>query len=322
MGKHELMRRVHGALRNAFLRGAQTGIVANERTPHIKRALKLQALSQGKEPAYFYRDLIFTEQTFRSYWAAGKRFACWLWIHFQIDDLRTVSRDQIRQFIAHGIQCGWSRRTAKLHAAALAKIGACIDRYHKWAEPANKMAARAPRKRAGVPTITREEFQSALRLLAQWGAPPGRLLAARLAFECGLRLIEVTRRWSWTDRAGRPTVGPDRISVLRGKGGRPRVLPVPPDLVRDLASYRAECGDDKLDTYDAHRYWWRKACIAAGVTPRTHARRHAFARDTFNREIACGRTKEEAFVAVRTRLGHGPRRKDITRTYVGSSKST
>jgi len=82
--------------------------------------------------------------------------------------------------------------------------------------------------------LTAEECQALLRSAEELGALPYTIVSVLLG--TGLRINEL-RHLRWADVHG------DFLAVVEGKGGRERVIPLPPPTVAALRAWRQHCAD-------------------------------------------------------------------------------
>ena len=191
----------------------------------------------------------------------------------------------------------------------------CPGRRQRWLSLRDELPGRrAPGNRAWPP-------EDVNRLVAHVAARDSELgLILRVLDATGLRVGEVVRHpthWHHALHAGQ--VRDDHLWVI-GKGGKERVVSLPPALARELAA-RAAGREPSALLFDAtsRRLYHRvgRVCAELGIRrDGPHALRYSYAQRERERLLAQGLEPAEADRLVSERLGHARRR--ITRLYTAT----
>jgi integrase len=136
-------------------------------------------------------------------------------------------------------------------------------------------------------------------------------LPADIAYHCGLRENEIAGlKKSNLDPA-------NQVLNIRGKGGKPRTVPIPPVLVQQLISMHTVnyFFTPSASWCSNFRNTVQKACIAMGIDGSgVHRLRSTYAQLQYTRFRSEGLTNEEARLRVSHLLGH--ERPGVTNIYV------
>jgi len=299
-----------------------------------KRDLKLRGIREAQDANLHLRALIFTGSTKRAVEETLKAFVEFAHERFGARRLENIGKREFKAFIEDGIARGLAASTLEARCSHLSKYGALTGQSASYFALAAKYARRVRGMvRSGdLPDLKRftpspDVAQRAIEILRAWdeshrartGQPRGYHLAARLQVTIGGRSVSVTERLTRNSLKGA-----DLIEVI-GKGGRPVLAPVPPDLYRAVAELLERTGVP-LANRDGYRMAWRRAVQAArGKATGTHGLRRRAARgfysDAYAARIALGMSSEEARREARKeavgRLGHSRDRTDQAICYLG-----
>lgn len=211
-----------------------------------------------------------------------------------LNGLGTVTQSEMRAYLGHARGIGLSARSTRRRLSA-------VRSFHRWLGDAEGIdspavfALRAPKAPARLPRpLTETAARAVIQDAASADAPDW--IAARdvavltLLWACGLRMAEaLSLRWGDAPL-------PETL-IIRGKGGKERIVPVLPVARRAVEEYRALCphpvgredalfrgargGDlDGRLVRGAMQAARARLGLPAGATP--HALRHSFATHLLN----------------------------------------
>jgi len=299
-----------------------------------KRVIKLSGIRDARDPNLHLRNLIFTGATKRAIEETLKSFIEFAHERFGAQRLEDIGKREFKAFIEDGIARGLAASTLEAQVSHLVKLGCLTGKaqsaialgrklHHEIQELQDKGTLSGPERS----TPSRQTAERALDILRGWderhqartGRPRAYHLAARLQLETSARSVSVTERLT-----------PDRLKGVNliewiGKGGRPILTSVPPDLYAAVAEHLERTGGPLADR-DGYRMAWRRAIeVAGGKATGTHGLRRRAAKNVFSetyRQLVCaGMSPAEARRQARAeaveRLGHSRDRLDQAACYLG-----
>jgi len=299
-----------------------------------KRQLKLRGIREAGDPNLHFRPLIFTGATKRAIEETLKSFVKFAHERFGAQRLEEIGKREFRAFIEEGIARGLAASTLETRCSHLVKFGCLTGQAQSGIALGRKLQCRIREMKkeashSGPERLTpsRETAERAIEILRAWdarheartGRPRAYHLVARLQLATSARSVSVTERLT-QDCLKRANF----IQCI-GKGGRPVLAPVPPDLYAAVSEYLHRTGEPLADR-DGYRMAWRRAVQAGrGKATGTHGLRRQAARrfysDAYARMTANGMSPEEARRQARAeaveRLGHSRDRTDQASCYLG-----
>ncbi len=334
MGLSEMKQAMHDRLWNAH----QRWLAMREAGSATKRELKLRGLREHGDANRYIRNLIFAGSTKRSVEETVKSFIEFAHEKFGVERLEDLGRREFNAFIEDGVARGLAASTLETRCSHLAKAGALLGRTASfatlsrcWARRIRAMAKTGELRPPERATPSLEIVERAVAILrdrdqhhvARTGEPRAYHLAARL------QLVTAGRSVSATDRITLDALKDGSLIEIVGKGGKPLLLEISPDLHAALRQHLAARPVPLADR-DAYRAAWRRAVRDAGghVTGTHGLRRRStqdFYRDEYARQLAAGASPEQARKAVTERaverLGHSRDRSDQAACYLGAASA-
>lgn len=299
-----------------------------------KRELKLRGIREAGDPNLHLRNLIFTGATKRTIEETLKSFVEFAHERFGAQRLQDIGKREYKAFIEDGIARGLAASTLEARCSHLVKFGCLTGQAHSAIALGRKLQRRIRElKEVGALrgperlTPSAESAERAIQILRGWderheartGRPRAYHLAARLQLETSARSV------SATERLTRDCLKGANLIELIGKGGRPVLALIPPNLYAVVAGYLERAGGPLADR-DGYRMAWRRAVqTARGKATGTHGLRRQAARgfysEAYAKITADGISPEEARRQARgeavERLGHSRDRADQAACYLG-----
>ena len=193
----------------------------------LRRRAALEGLSDNTVTAYQSDVLGFLAFQTRHHGA-----------HLGLGPLAAVSQGDLRAWMAH-------ERGRGLSARSLARALSAVKGFYRWLaerdwlEPSAVLAARSPRFQRKLPRpLSTDGARAVLETVelqhpTQWIAQRD-VAVVTLLYGCGLRISEAL------SLRGADRLLTDRL-IIRGKGGKERVVPVIPVARQAVATYAAAC---------------------------------------------------------------------------------
>ncbi len=224
-------------------------------------------------------------------------FAFDSWLMQRDRSIRTASRDQVRQYLAHQSQLGNAPSTQARRLSALRQYFAFLY-AEGWRDDDPTTAVDAPRRSQSLPrTLSEEDIEGLIRAAreqAEESAEGVRLLCMlEVLYAAGLRVSELVTLPLAAARSR------DAFLVVKGKGAKERLVPVNPSARAAIHDYlgvrsrflssRARAGERYLfPSRGGEGHLTRQRCyqllkglaLKAGLDPEKlspHVLRHAFA---------------------------------------------
>jgi len=253
---------------------------------------------------------------------------------FGAQRLEDLGKREFKALIEDGIARGLAASTLEARCSHLVKFGcltgqaqSAIALGHKLHRRIRELKAEGTLPQPERVTPSRETADRAIAILRGWdqrhetrtGRPRAYHLAARL------QLLTSARSVSVTERLTRERLKGDHRIECIGKGGRPLLAAVPPDLYAAVIEHLKRAGEPLADR-DGYRMAWRRAVkVARGKATGTHGLRRRAAcnvySETYGRLAGGGMSPQDARREARAeaveRLGHSRDRADQAACYLG-----
>lgn len=273
-------------------------------------------------------------QTRRRYYEAVKRFCAFLADTFRLQKLANVSAKHMTAYVEYMQATGKSASTVKTDLAAIRFFHDKLE-YAKYRLPSNdELGVELERRRFGGVdrTWTMPEFNKLLGFALADGRSDY-ILALYTGRYLGLRLHETFR----IDTAMAERMLREQAITVKGKGGKPRTVPIDPEHRKQLEIALRERlavtprgqkllvaeGQPTHLAMRAMEQYITKYQAQVQAEGRTvpliyHGLRHSYAADKYREFIDSGMSPLDAHLKVSQLLGH--ERADVTNIYLASLK--
>lgn len=249
----------------------------------------------------------------------GTQFAKYCRDEFKIKEVKEIKAEHIDKFLEHkATTC--ADTTMKTYFQHIQKINKCVNDVYgsckeSWTDGVLVPGGANNTKLRSV-KIERESMNKVLSVLDMSVASHRGILIAEAL---GTRVEEtVTIKGSDID------VEKGVVTVLKGKGGRPREVPIPEGRTEAFRAFKEEFGDSRIVDIekDSLNDEFRDLRKELGITDLDghktgiHAIRKLYSTEHFDELVESGMSKKEAWDTVCDLIGHGENRNDLFKKYV------
>ena len=251
---------------------------------------------------------VFSFSTMTKYRAITTQFLRWCRDVHGVKDAAKVTPDHVQEWLQVKIASGVRYKTFATYAAALGKMSAGLNAIYKrgdnWTTvidetrvQARENLERTTKSRGFLnPDILCDSLQGVYRI------------AAQVQYHGGARVKEITHL---TDKH---LLGNNTIQLTNTKGGRLRVMELPPELYEQVAEIIRQDGEFRFQ-YRTYLRHLKAAALETGQPYNgSHGLRWNFAQRVVQDVQKDGLSYDEALKVVSERMGHS--RKEITEHYL------
>jgi len=251
---------------------------------------------------------VFSFSTMTKYRAITTQFLQWCRDEHGVKDAARVTPDYVQEWLQVKIADGVRYKTFATYAAALGKMNTGLNAIYKrsdnWSvvinetrKQAREYLQRDTKSRSFLnPGILCDSLQGVYRI------------AAQVQYHGGARVKEITHL---TDKH---LLGNNTILLTNTKGGRRRVMTLPPELYEQVAGIIRQDGAFRFQ-YRTYLRHLKAAALATGQPYMgSHGLRWNFAQRAVLDVQENGLSYDEALEVVSERMGHS--RKEITEHYL------
>ena len=249
----------------------------------------------------------------------GTQFANYCRDEFKIKEVKDIKAEHIDKFLEHKSKT-CADTTLGTYFQHIKKINKCVNDVYgsckeNWSEGVLVPSGANNTKLRSV-KIERESMDKVLSVLDMSVASHRGILIAEAL---GTRAEETV-----TIKGNDIDVEKGTVTVLKGKGGRPREVPIPEDRTEAFRAFKEDFGDSRIVDIEKNSLndEFRDLRKDLGITELDghktgiHAIRKLYCTEHFDELVASGMSKKEAWDPVCDWIGHGENRNDLFKKYV------